>query len=50
MPLPKVQPVEPKATAQDVKRSAAVGNAVMAYFLQHGTFPTTKEELKAQYN
>ena len=47
MPLQKAQPVKPKATAQDVKRSAAIGNAVMAYFLQHGTFPTLQEELEA---
>ncbi len=48
MPLPKPQPVKQKATARDVKRSAEVGNAVMAYFLKHGTFPTSKDNLKAQ--
>lgn len=47
MPLPKARTEKPKATARDVKRSADVGNAVMAYFLKHGTFPTHKANLKA---
>lgn len=48
MPLPRALPVKPKATAQDVKRAAAVGDSVVAYFLKHGKFPTSQEDIKSQ--
>ena len=38
---------KPKATARDVKRAAAAGDAIMTYFLKHGTFPKDNNELKA---
>ncbi|WP_181161509.1 hypothetical protein [Maribrevibacterium harenarium] len=46
MPLPKARQEKPKATAKDVKSSAAVGDAVFAYFQKHGRFPTSKEQLQ----
>jgi len=33
------QPIRQKATARDVKKSAAVGNAALNYFLAHGVLP-----------
>ncbi|WP_157959163.1 hypothetical protein [Marinomonas shanghaiensis] len=34
-----------KVTAESIKKAAATGNAGMEYFLKHGKFPTSKEQL-----
>ncbi|WP_170221709.1 hypothetical protein [Neptunomonas concharum] len=35
-----------RANAADVKRAAVCGDAIFAYFLEHGKLPESKEQLQ----
>lgn len=39
MPSNPPAPSRPKASAQSVKDAAAVGDAIVAYYLKYGSFP-----------
>lgn len=40
MPSNPLAPSRPKASAQSVKDAAAVGDAIVAYYLKYGSFPS----------